>query len=69
MFNRICKSKSGKRVIQPGSTYKIRHNSFYYKEAQVFPSYVMTGKNFIIEKSKRKMVAEDLQKILEKHDI
>ncbi len=68
MFNRICKSNSGKRVIPSGSTYKIRHNSFYYKEAKVFPSYVMTGKNFLIEKSNRRMVAEDLQKIQVKLD-
>jgi uracil-DNA glycosylase len=63
-FNYIIKRISGEKVIPTGSTYKIRHNEFYYKEARVYPSYIITGKNFLIEKSKRKMIAEDIKSAL-----
>ena len=43
-----------------GSTYKIRCNEYYFSGIRVFPSYLQTGKNFLIEKSKRRMVAEDI---------
>ena len=60
-FNYIVKRISGEKVIPTGSTYKIRNNEFYYKDARVYPSYIITGKNFLIEKSKRKMIAEDIK--------
>lgn len=59
-FNYISKRKTGKNTIQNGSTYKIRKNQFYYEGRQVFPSYTQTGQNYLIEKSKRVMIAEDL---------
>jgi len=34
-------------------------------EKIVFPSYTPTGKNYLIEKSKRKMIAEDIKAALE----
>jgi len=63
-FNYITKRIIGEKVIPTGSTYKIRHNKFYYKDARVYPSYIITGKNFLIEKSKRKMIAEDIKSAL-----
>lgn len=63
-FNYIVKRISGGKIIPTGSTYKIRHNEFYYKDARVYPSYIITGKNFLIEKSKRKMIAEDIKSAL-----
>jgi uracil-DNA glycosylase len=63
-MNYIGKRQTGERVIPPGSTYKIRHNEFFYEGIRVFPSYLQTGKNFLIEKSKRTMVAEDLKAAL-----
>lgn len=63
-MNYIAKRQTGERVIPAGSTYKIRHNEFFYYGIRVFPSYVQTGKNFLIEKSKRKMVAEDFKTAL-----
>ncbi len=59
-FNYISKRQSGKNVIPAGSTYKIRKNEFYYQGKRVFPSYTQTGQNYLIEKSKREMIAEDL---------
>ena len=61
-FNYIAKRKTGEKAIPSGSTYKIRHNDFYYKESRVFPSYILTGKNLLIEKSKRKMIADDIKR-------
>jgi uracil-DNA glycosylase len=59
-FNYISKRQIGKNTIPAGSTYKIRKNEFYYQGKRVFPSYMQTGQNYLIEKSKREMIAEDL---------
>jgi uracil-DNA glycosylase len=64
MMNDIWKKQTGKRVIPAGSTYKIRGEAYYIGDTRVFPSYTPAGKNFLIEKSKRKMVAEDIRKAL-----
>ena len=67
-FNYISKRQNGKNTIPAGSTYKIRKDQFYYEGKRVFPSYLQTGQNYLIEKSKRVMIAEDLAeavKILE----
>ena len=61
VMNYILKRKDGTKVIPAGSTYKIRKEKFYYKTIRVFPSYILTGKNLLIEKSKRRMITEDLQ--------
>lgn len=59
-LNYIAKRKKEDRIIPAGSTYKIRKDEFYWGEIRVFPSYLMTGKNYLIEKSKRRMIAEDI---------
>lgn len=59
--NAIAKRAGGKRVIPAGSTYKIRGGEFYLGKARAFPSYVQAGPSFFIEKSKRKMIAEDVK--------
>ncbi len=64
MMNDIWKQKTGQRVIPAGSTYKIRGQAYHYGDIRVFPSYTPAGKNFLIEKSKRKMVAEDIRSAL-----
>jgi len=63
-MNYIWEKQTGKKVIPAGSTYKIRKQAFYVKDKRVFPSYTPAGKNFLIEKSKRKMVAEDIREAL-----
>jgi uracil-DNA glycosylase len=65
MMNGIWKQKTGKKVIPAGSTYKIRGEAYYCGNVRVMPSYTPAGKNFLIEKSKRKMVAEDIREALE----
>lgn len=64
-FNYIAKAESGQRVIPNISTYKIRQDEYFYQGKRVFPSYVITGGNFLIEKSKRKMVADDLRRMFD----
>ena len=64
MMNNIWKKQTGKKVIPAGSTYKIRGEAYYLGDIRVFPSYTPAGKNFLIEKSKRRMVAEDIREAL-----
>lgn len=60
-LNYIAKRQTGEKVIPSGSTYKIRKNEYFYRGMRVFPSYLQTGKSFLIEKSKQKMIAEDIK--------
>lgn len=64
MMNDIWRKQTGRRVIPAGSTYKIREQAHYLGTIRVFPSYTPAGKNFLIEKSKRMMVAEDIREAL-----
>jgi hypothetical protein len=42
------------------ATYKLRKSEIYYGNIRVMPSYIMTGGNLLIEKSKVEMTAEDI---------
>ena len=64
-FNLISKKTSGKNAIPAISTYKTRNSEFYYKCIRIMPSYIMTGQNILIEKSKFQMAAEDIANMLE----
>jgi uracil-DNA glycosylase len=64
MMNGIWKKQTGQKVIPSGSTYKIRGQAYYAGDKRVFPSYTPAGKNFLIEKSKRRMVAEDIREAM-----
>lgn len=66
-MNFIAKKNTGKRIIPSGSTYKIRNIVYSYKQIRVFPSYLQTGKSYLIEKSKRRMIAEDIKAALARH--
>ena len=59
-LNYIAKRQTGKRAIPAGSTYKIRGEKYFFQEKRVFPSYLQAGPSFFIEKSKRRMIAEDI---------
>jgi uracil-DNA glycosylase len=48
------------RVIPAGSTYKIRGREYLFRDARAFPSYLQAGPSFFIEKSKRRMITEDI---------
>ncbi len=63
-MNHLARRQLGKRLIPSGSTYKIRRHQYLYQGVRVFPSYLQTGKSFLIEKSKQRMIAEDLRAAL-----
>ena len=63
-LNYISKRKTGRNVVPPGSTYKIRGNTYFYGDIRVFPSYLQAGPSFFIEQSKRRMIAEDIREAM-----
>ncbi|NLB90003.1 MAG: uracil-DNA glycosylase [Clostridiales bacterium] len=63
-YNSIVKKQSGKNAVPSISTYKLRNSALTYKGIRIFPAYIMTGKNILIEKSKFEMSAEDIGKML-----
>jgi uracil-DNA glycosylase len=63
--NTIAKRKGQPRVIPAGSTYKIRGQVYTFEGKRAFPSYVQAGPSFFIEKSKRRMIAEDIAAALQ----
>jgi len=63
-LNYIAQRAGEKRVIPAGSTYKIRKNPYFFHGIRVFPSYLQAGPSFFIEKSKRRMIAEDISAAL-----
>jgi hypothetical protein len=58
--NTIAERAGQGRVIPAGSTYKIRGREYFFRGKRAFPSYLQAGPSFFIEKSKRKMIAEDI---------
>ncbi len=66
--NYIAKSLGAPRVIPAGSTYKIRGPVYTFRDARAFPSYLQAGPAFFIEKSKRRMIAEDIAAALKLAD-
>ena len=64
-FNMITKKTTKKNIIPSISTYKLRHSEIYYNGIRVMPSYIMTGGNILIEKSKVSMATEDIATMLE----
>ncbi len=58
--NEIARRAGQPRVIPAGSTYKIRGGEFYFQGKGALPSYLQAGPSFFIEKSKRRMIAEDI---------
>src|SRR3990172_3601986 len=63
--NEIARRSGDGRVIPAGSTYKIRGQEYFWQGRRVFPSYLQAGPSFFIEKSKRRMISEDIGKALE----
>jgi len=63
-INYIAKGMGDERAIPAGSTYKIRGPEYFFQGKRAFPSYLQAGPSFFIEKSKRKMIAEDIASAL-----
>ena len=59
-INYISKRAGEGRTIPSGATYKIRGGEFYFQGVRVFPSYLQVGPSFGIEKSKVRMIGEDI---------
>ena len=59
-INYVAKRTGEPRVIPAGSTYKIRGQAYVFRGKRAFPSYLQAGPSFFIEKSKRRMIAEDI---------
>jgi len=59
-INYIAKRAGEGRVIPAGSTYKIRGEEYFFRGKRALPSYLQAGPSFFIEKSKRRMIAEDI---------
>lgn len=59
-INYIAKRAGEERVIPTGSTYKIRGQEYYFRGMRAFPSYLQAGSSFGIEKSKVRMIADDI---------
>jgi hypothetical protein len=59
-LNYIGRRAGEGRVVPAGSTYKIRGQEYFLRGKRAFPSYLQAGPSFFIEKSKRRMIAEDI---------
>ena len=60
MVNAIVKKATKKNVIPSGATYKLRSGTYFWGSVRVIPSYIITGGNLLIEKSKVRMITEDI---------
>ncbi|MBT3362204.1 MAG: uracil-DNA glycosylase [Chloroflexi bacterium] len=58
--NYISKRLGEGRAIPAGPTYKTRCGKHFFRGMRAFPSYTHAGPSFFIEKSKRKMIAQDI---------
>jgi hypothetical protein len=65
-MNFLAEKNTGRRVIPSGSTCKIRKNKYYCRQIRIYPSYLRTGKSYLIERSKRKMIAEGIEAALKR---
>jgi uracil-DNA glycosylase len=63
-LNQIARRAKEGAVIPGGSTYKIRTGRYSWRGRRVYPSYLQAGPAFFIEKSKRRMIAEDIHAVL-----
>jgi uracil-DNA glycosylase len=63
--NLIARRCGQPRPIPAGATYKIRGGEFTFRGSRALPSYVQAGPAFFVEKSKRRMIGEDIKEALE----
>jgi uracil-DNA glycosylase len=64
-INTIARRQGEPRVIPAGSTYKIRNGEFFFHGKRAFSSYLQAGPSYGIEKSKQRMIAQDIARALE----
>ena len=68
-INMIARRQSEPRIIPAGATYKIRGGEFTFLGQRAFPSYLQVGSSYGIEKSKQRMIAEDIAQALKVAEI
>jgi hypothetical protein len=59
-INLIAMRQGEARAVPAGPTYKVRQGRYAFRGIRVFPSYLQAGPSFFIEKSKRRMISEDI---------
>jgi hypothetical protein len=59
-LNSISLRKHKQRVTPDQPTYQIRNWKFTFQDIRVFPSYLQVGPSFNHEKSKHRMIVEDI---------
>ncbi|MDR0897065.1 MAG: uracil-DNA glycosylase [Oscillospiraceae bacterium] len=67
MLNQIAKGQTGKNACPVGSAGRRRHwggEKFLWGGIRVMPSYIMTGKNLLIEPFKRDTIIEDIRRMM-----
>ena len=64
-LNYVARRANEGTVVPSGPTYRTRVGRYSWRGRRVFPSYLQAGPAFFIEKSKRRMIAEDIRAALE----
>jgi uracil-DNA glycosylase len=59
-LNRIAVRTGAGRIFPSQPTYRLRAGYHEFRGMRLFPSYLQAGPAFFIEKSKRRMIAEDI---------
>jgi len=68
MVNMLAKAKTNKNACQAGAAGRRAHwenTAFYWGGIRIFPSYIMTGKNLLIEPFKRDTIMADIRRMME----
>lgn len=65
-FNLWYRKETGSRrgLIPSIPTYRIHGQAFVWRDLHVFPTYLHTGGSFLIERSKQRMVAETVARLV-----
>ena len=64
-MNAVAARAGEPRIIPAVATYKLRNREFFYHGVRVLPSYLQAGPSFFIEKSKHRVIVEDIRTALE----
>jgi hypothetical protein len=62
--NTLARRAGERRVIPAGSSYLLRGGEYRFRDGYALPSYVQAGPAFLMEKAKRRMIAEDIRMAL-----
>ena len=64
MLSHFVHAASGTTSPVPVVPFKLRSSEIVYDDKRVMPSYIMTGGNIQIEKSKVQMITEDIAEMI-----